>query len=916
MQYSIRAGVRRLFRLAVRSRDAIRQDMDEELRFHLDARIQHFIAQGMSPDNARREAIQRLGGSLDDTRTRLHHSADQKEHRMAIREQLDNLTRDLRYAAHSLRRRPGFTAIAVLTLAIGIGANTAIFSAVDALLLRSLPFREPARLMDIIQRTPFDPANGGSTDSPWSYPKFMTFKAAQHSYSTLALDARANFVLTGASPERITGEQVSAGFLGTLGTTVVLGRDFPADIDDHPSAAKLVIISNALWQRRFGARPDVVGQLLRVDSASYQVIGVLPSAFRGMSGQADLLMPVTTRASDDLGAWDLEFSLIGRLRPGVTPAQAAAEAKLLAPAVYQASPMGEGSLSSGPGGSWSATARPLNSIRVASALRRSLWILFGAVGLVLLIACVNLANLLLGRAASRRQEIAIRLAIGASRGRLVRLLLAESLMLAALGGVASVALALWSTHVLRAINPTTTLQAQGLDSTVGVVGFDAIHLDARALGFAFLVTLLVGVLFGLLPAIQATRPQLTAGLKEGAAGAGSGGVRLGSSRRTLVVAEVALALLLLAGSGLMLRSLANIMAIDPGFDASHLLTMRLAMPAGSVPRDSMPGFYQLVEQRLAAVPGVTRSALIDCPPLNGGCNGTLMTFPDRPSSATGNAIVGVHWATPSWFAAARVPLLRGRMFNHGDVTGAPRVVLISQTAARKYWPHADPIGKPVKVYQGGFDAGATVIGIVGDVRFGIIDSLPAPDVYISYQQAHTPRMMIFLRTAGDPLALVGPARRALHEWASQDPVYDVATMADRVGAASAQARFSAMLLAMFALVALGLAAMGIYGVMAFGVAQRTREIGIRIALGADSHRVVGMIVRQGALLAGIGTVIGLAGAFALTRLLRTLLFDVAPSDPLTYAGIVVLIGVAALFASWFPARQAGRVDPTEALRRG
>lgn len=834
---------------------------------------------------------------------------------MAMRERLDELLRDVRYAAHGLRRRPGFTVVAVLTLAIGIGANTAIFSAVDALLLRSLPFRDPARLMDVIQRSPFDPANGGSTDSPWSYPKFMTFRDAQHSYDRIALDAKENFVLQGDSPERVVGERVSAQFLGTLGTAVAVGRDFPVDEDAHPDAAKLVIISTSLWQRRYQADPKVIGKLLRIDSTAYQVIGVLPSAFHGISGQADILVPVTARTADDLGAWDLEFSLIGRLKPGITSAQAAAEAKLLAPRIYQATPMDKNLLSSGPGGTWSATARPLNSIRVASTLRRSLLVLFGAVGLVLLIACVNLANLLLGRAAARRQEIAIRLAIGAGRARLVRLFLCESLMLASLGGVASVALAMWSTHVLRTLNPDQTLQAQGLNSIVGVVGFNGIALDARALGFTFLITLLVGVVFGLLPALQATKPELTESLKEGSTASGLGGVRLGASRRTLVVAEVALALVLLAGSGLMLRSLANLMAVNPGFDADHLLTLRLSMPPGLVARDSMPGFYQLIQDRLAALPGVQQAALIDCPPLNGGCNGTLMTFPDRPASATGNAIVGVHWATPNWFAALHVPLRRGRMFGTADQVDAPKVVLISETAARRYWPHEDPIGKSVKVYQGGFHTGAIVIGVVGDVRFGTIDSLPAPDVYISYAQSYLPRMMIFLRTLGDPRTLVGATRRALRETAAQDPVYDIATMSDRVGAASAQARVTAALLAMFAAVALGLAVMGIYGVMSFGVAQRTREIGIRIALGADGTRVLRMIVREGAVLATIGAAIGLAAAFALTRLLRTLLFEVAPTDPVTYAGIVVVVGVAALVASWLPARQAARVEPTEALRR-
>jgi predicted permease len=914
MTSSIRAGVRRLFRLAIRRPDLILEEMDEELRLHVAARVEHFIARGMAPDEARAEALRRLGAPLADARKRLRSSAERKERRMAMNERVDDLMHDVRYAARGLWQRPGFTIIAILTLAVGIGANTAIFSAVDALLLRSLPFRDPATLMDIVQRTPFDPANGGSGDMPWSYPKFATFRDAQRGYDLLALDARQNFILTGESPDRIVGERVTAQFLATLGATVALGHDFPAELDAHPDAAKLVIISQALWQRRFQADPHVIGQLLRVDSSSYQVIGVLPAAFRGMSGRAEILVPVTAETAADLNAWDFEFSMVGRLKAGVTAARADADAKRVAPLVYQATPRDKNTISSGPDTPWSAAARPLNSVRVASTLRRSLLVLFGAVGMVLLIACVNLANLLLGRATARRQEIAIRLAIGAGRARLIRLLLAESLMLAVLGGIASVLLAAWGTHLLRALNPEEALQTQGLTGSVGAIGFENVHLDVRALGFTFMLTVVVGLLFGLVPALQATRPDLTTSLKEGSGGGGRS-LRLGSSRRTLVVAEVALALVLLAGSGLMLRSLSHVLAINPGFSADHLLTLRLTVPVGSVPPDSMPGFYEQVQSRLASVPGVQQVSLIDCPPVSGGCNGTLMTFPDRPASSTGNAIVGVHWATPTWFTSLRVPLKRGRMFDATDRLGGPKVVLISESAAHKYWPNEDPLGKSVKVYQGGFHTGATVIGIVGDVRFGTIDSLPSPDVYIAYAQAYTPRMMIFLRTVGDPLALVGGVRRALHETAPEDPVYDIASMSGRVGVASSQARFSALLLAIFAAVALGLAVMGIYGVMSFGVTQRTREIGIRIALGAGRGQVLRMVVREGAAMAAVGTMIGLVAALALTRILRTLLFEVTPTDPATYLAIVLVVAGAALLASWLPARRAAQIEPTEALRR-
>ena len=915
MRQPIRDGVRRLFRLQLRRAEAIHADMDDELRFHIEERVADFVARGMTPNDARAEAMRRLGVSFDHTRNQLHRSADRREHTLAMREWIEDLLHDVRYAARGLSQRPGFTIVAVLTLAIGIGANTAIFSAVDALLLRSLPFRDPATLVDIVQRTPNDPANGGVGDMPWSYPKFITFRNAQQSFEKLALDVRGNFILTGENPERIEGEFVSAQYLATLGASVALGRDFPGEIDAHPDAAKLVIISNALWQRRFHADPRVIGQLLRVDSVSYQVVGVLPSAFHGLGGRADILIPLTTQDTEALGAWDFEFTMIGRLKPGVTVAQADADAKRVAPLVYEATPQDKNTISSGPAGPWGASAHSLNTVRVASTLRRSLLVLFGAVATLLLIACVNLANLLLGRAATRRQEIAIRLAIGAGRARVIRLLLAESLMLATLGGMAGVALAAWGTHLLRTLNPEATLQVQGLGSTIGAVGFEGVHLDGRALAFTFLVTMIVGVLFGLLPALHATRADLTESLKDGQSGAG-GGRRFGDTRRLLVVAEVALALVLLAGSGLMLRSLGNVLAVDQGFAADHQLTMRLAIPPGGVPRDSMPGFYEEVQARLAAVPGVERVSLIDCPPLSGGCNGTLMTFPDRPAAPTGNAIVGAHWVTPGWFASVHVPLKRGRMFDAGDRIGGQKVVLINESAARKYWPQEDPLGKTVKVYQGGFHTGATVIGIVGDVRYGTIDSLPAPDVYIAYSQAYTPRMMIFLRTTTEPGSVAGVARRVLHDAFPASPVYDIATMADRVGAASSQARFSAMLLAMFAAVALALAVMGIYGVISFGIVQRTREIGIRMALGADRGRVVRLIVREGAAMVAVGCVLGLGGALAVTRVLRSLLFEVSPTDPATFLVIVSVAVTAALLASWLPARRAARIEPTEALRRG
>ncbi|MGH7696190.1 MAG: ADOP family duplicated permease, partial [Gemmatimonadaceae bacterium] len=768
---------RRLFHFGGSKRTA-RNEIREELQYHLDARIAHLMARGMTREAAGEEALRRLGGSLAEAERRLGDSAERKQRRLNVRDRFFDVLSDARYAVRGLVRRPGFTTIAVLTLAIGIGANTAIYSAVDALLLRSLPFRDPGRLMDIIQVT----TDQGPTE--WSRPKYLVFRNAQKSYTTLALHRETPTTLTGTEPERATIEEVTTEYLRTLGVRVTLGADFPSELDNGPGARKVALISDALWQRRFNADPAVIGKTLSLNNQPWEIAGVLPPGFRGLSGKAEALVNLTAREADALNeAWSLEFSMIGRLKDGMTPEQAATEAKLLGPRIYEAYPMQQGTLTTSKvPEKWTAEARPLNTIRVASGLKRSLLVLFGAVGLVLLIACVNLANLLVARAVARRQEIAVRLAIGAARTRLVRMLVTESAVLATLGGAAGLAVAMFGTRLLSAINPQDTLRVQGLDGGIGAIGFDSIRLDARALVFAFGVTVVVGLLFGLLPALRATRADLTRDLKEGSVAA-RGGRRVGASRRSLVVVEVALALVLLAGSGLMIRSLGNLLSVDPGFDSTNVLTLRLSVPAGDVAPDSMPGFYDQLQGTIAAVPGVQQVALADCPPLNNGCNGTIMTFVDRPQSSSGNAMVGVHWVSANWFGTMRVPLKRGRMFAESDRLGAPKVVLINEAAARQYFGGEDPLGRRVAVYQGGFHTGAEIIGIVGDVRFGTIDSTARPDTYIPYAQSRQPRLMVFVRTTGDASAMAPVVRGAVKRVAPHAPVFDTRSMPARVAMA-------------------------------------------------------------------------------------------------------------------------------------
>ena len=911
MRFGVRPGIRRLLRLPPRTTAAMHADIDAELESLIATRIDHLVARGMTPSDARTEAMRRLGASLDDARRQLHQSAEHRERRMRLHEHLENLAQDLHYGARGLARRPAFTAVAVLTLAIGIGATTAIYSAVHALLLRPLPFARPDELMSVTLVAPDRGQHKGSDHMPWSYPKFSAFRDAQTVFSSLALYAGTQMTLASGEAELIRGEFVGATYLRTLGLTPTRGRDFDPELDKAPGAPRQAILSYSLWQRRFNLDSSVVGRTIDLDRDPYAVIGVAPAGFTGLTGQAEVFLPVTTRPADELGeAQSHSFSLVARREATVGVAQAASAVKTLGARVNDAFP----DRMFGSSG-WSAKAEPLDDTRIAPLIKRSLLILFGAVAFVLLIACVNVANLLLGRASARRREIAVRLAIGAGRGRLVRLLLTESMLLSVAGGAASVLVAWAGAHALSTVNSATTLRLQR-GATLGVFTFASIHLDWAALAFTLGVALAVGLAFGLAPALHATRASVSDALKGGIAdrrrGGGSG--HASGGRRALVVAEVALALVLLAGSGLMIRSLAKLLSTDMGFDAHNVLTMRMTIPPGGLARDSLPGFYTQVLDRVRGLPGVVDAAIGDCAPLSGGCNGTLLELMDRPKVDFAHMpSVGVYWATPSWFATMRVPLRRGRRFSALDRAGMPKVVLVNETAARKLWPNENPIGKRVGVGQGGFSDGAEVVGIVGSVRQWA-DSLPKADVYLPYLQSPSSRMMIFIRTTGNAASLGPEARAAIRELAPQYPIYDMQPMTDRVAAATGQARFSAVLLGLFAATALSLAVIGIYGVMSLAVTARTREIGIRIALGADRRRVERLVIGEGLALVTTGAAIGLAGALVCTRVLRSLLFDLAPSDPVTYAGIIALLGVAATATSWIPARRASRVDPVVALR--
>jgi len=880
------------------------RELAEEMRHHVDLDAQQIAHEARDPvaeHDAPYAARRRFGNAT---------YYEEEARRMSRLSWLDTIGQDLRFAVRTFRRAPGFTAVAVLTLALGIGANTAIFSAVDALLLRPLPFPQPDRLMSVSLTVPrrgnFPPRD----DIVWSAPKFQMLRASEHVFASTTLWFTEPFTIGyGDQTLRDEGEYTDDGYLTTLGVRPALGRNFAAGETDHWRAAAVALISDALWQRLYDADKGVLGKIVTVNGVPYTIVGVMPPGFQGLSGQAMLWLPYTfnsnTRAQP-YGPYDHSFAAVARLADGVTAEQAAAVVGTLGSRIDAAYPD-----PNSPSWHWGATAKPLDQARVDPRIRGTLLVLFGAVGLVLLIACANVANLFLARASGRRKEIAVRLAIGAGRRRLIAQLVTESVLLGVTGGVAGLAVAWAGTRALASLQISSVFQYNNA-AHLGLLGSQAIHLDPAALLFTLALGVATGVLFGLVPSLQATKPSLTQDLKDDGARASRalGGL---ASRSTLVVAEIALAVVLLAGAGVVLRSLARRMGVEPGFDPAHMLTFRVNRVVTWAP-DSITRFYDLAIQHLSELPGVTGVGIEDCPPLV-RCSNTGVQLRDRAPAAPGTApSAGVHWITPDWPRVAGVPLLKGRLLTSTDRVGTPLSVLVSATAARRWWPGQDPIGKTISAGGGGADS-AFVVGVLGDVRYAGIDSLPGAEIYVSYYQApFYYRIMLFLRTRGDPLALVGPARRVLAEWAPGFPMYDVRTMDDRVGDSLAYSRVSALLLGLFAAVALGLAAVGVYGVIAYSVSQRTREIGIRVALGATGADVEKMVIRQALRLGAIGGGAGLVAALLVTRVLSSLLFEVAPRDPVTLAGIVAVLAMVVLLASWIPARRAAAVPALEALK--
>jgi putative ABC transport system permease protein len=889
------------------------QEVAEELEFHvgLEAMQREHAAHGeLSAREARFAAKRRLGNAT---------YYQEESRRVSGLAFVDTVLQDIRFALRSFRRTPMFTAVTVLTLAVGIGANTAIFSAVDAVLLRPLPFHEPDRLMSVSLVRPAIGARGRNDGISWSFPKFAVFRSAQTIFSDLTLWTGSQFTVRAADEAvRVAGEYTDSRYLPTLGVSLAMGRLFTAEEDRDMGGAHVAIVSDELWRNLYNADPGVLGRNVDVDGVPYVVVGVAPAGFRGLSGNSTIWMPI---ASSNVGwnvsnAWNHQYFAVARLARGVSIERAKAIMPELGARVDAAYPnpqggMGDrGHIIAAGATHWSASARPLDATRVDGRVRNTLFVLLAAVALVLLIACANVANLFLVRASARHREIAVRLAIGASRVRLVRQLLVESTLLSLFGGVASLAVAWLGVKVIAGLQPATALRSQNL-AGLGVVNFSTIQLDVDAFAFAAVVALATGMLFGLVPAIQATRPSLVHGLKDDNGGR-SVAIRGLTSRNVLTVVEIALSVVLLVGSGLMVRSLAHLMGIYPGFSADHVLTLRVnRAPAWS--RDSISRFYDVAIERLNRIPGVVDVSIADCPPLGGWCAGSPIMFRDRPAVAPGTEPgVGVHWITPNWPSMIRVPLLRGRSLTRSDVVGRQRVVLVSETAARTFWPGQDPIGRAISV---GSPDTAYVAGVIGDIQYGEMDMPLRPEVYISYyQNPFSYRMMLFIRTRGDPVAIAPAVRAALREVAPGFPMYDVLSLDAQLRSATSYTRVSSLLLTMFATLALALATIGTYGVISFAVAQRTREIGVRVALGATSGNIIRLVVGKGIALGGFGAAFGLTAAILVTRALRSMFYGVEPTDAVTLVSIVGLLTLALLAASWIPAARASRIPPVQALR--
>jgi len=820
---------------------------------------------------------------------------------------MNTLAKDLIYAVRMLAKAPGFALAAILSLAIGIGANTSIFSIVNGLLLRPLPYQDASRLVILWNRSP-----GLNITEDWfSTAQYFDIKTGHHGFEQVAIAIGGNYNLTShGDPERVGTIRVSSNLLPMLGQAAALGRAFAAD-EDSPGKPATAVLSYGMWVRHYGADPRMIGQSVTLNGIPYEVVGIMPQTFSlprevlptlGGAEQADILVPLPLPADAAQDRDHEDYNIMGKLKPGVSVAQAQAEMDTITARLRHDYPQ-----TYPPNGGLTFGIVPLLE-QVVGDVRPTLFILLGAVGFVLVIACANVANLLLARAVARQKEIAIRTAMGASRLRIVRQLLTESILLSLTGGVLGILFALWSLHWIHIFGPKS------------VPRINDIGIDRAAFLFTFLLSLFSGALFGLAPALRVSGLDLNGTLKDASRGSAGTSAVWGHGnnlRRLLVVAELALCVMLLIGAGLLIRSFGRLQNVSPGFNPGNVLTLELTL---SGPKYKDPqvvlATYRALWSRLNGLPGVTASGAVTALPLSQMFAWGPITVEGQVPPPGENFInADQRIAGGRYFEAMEIPLLSGRFFNEQDNATNPKVVIIDEYMAQQLWPNQDPLGK--RIHFGGVtdkDPWETVVGVVGRVKQYTLDSDSRIALYLPQTQYPTRAMNVVLRSGADPATLTAAVKQQIHELDSDLPLYNVRTMEQRLEESLARRRFSMLLLALFAGVALALATIGTYGVMAYLVNQGTREIGIRIALGATPMGIVRLVVWKGMALALSGVAIGLAGAFAFSRLMRSLLFGVSAVDPITFVAISLVLALVTLLASYVQARRAARIDPIVALR--
>lgn len=882
--------MRRLFQFPRRTADQVAADVDEELQFHLDMVARELTDDGWPEDAAKVEAVRRFG-DVETTRKVCRQLDAHKEKQMKWIKGLDEIGQDLRYAFRQLAKSPGFTLIAILTLALGVGATTSIFSVVDGVLLRPLPFPGPDRLVRVY------PLNDDGGPSSFSVLNFLDWRKQSRTIASASLLQTGSMNLTGTSgdPERLSGGWVSPEFFSVLGAPLLAGRAF-APGEDKPGAGKVVVLSEELWTRRFGRDRGLIGRTIHLDGDSYTVIGVAGRS--RWPAETDLWMPFELNEEvlnpDNRGA--VYLSAVARLKPGVSLDRSRAEARAIAARLEAQYPESNTGFRMDVAGMQEF---------MTGDVRRPLLVLMGAVLLVLLIACVNVANLLLARASGRESELAVRTALGAGRARIIRQLLTESVVLSLLGGAAGVALAVWATRALVALAPERTPRLH----EVGV--------DGPVLLFTLAVSLITGLLFGLAPALKASRPDLGSVLKEGARG--SKGRPAAFARSLLVVVETGLAVLLLAGAGLLLRSFGELIDVDPGFNPEGAIVFDLAPPDGKYgENDQLRHLADSLLERMRTLPGVTAAGISSfARPLDN--SGFWITFQveGRPEPRPGEEpAMRIAEVTPDYFEALQLPIVRGRAFTEQDRAGSTPVVILTEAAVREYFPNEEPLGQHITLgwTEDGVAKGGEVVGVVRDFKQATLDRDADPQLFMPFDQNPLGYLSVVVRSTADLGTVAAAARAAVNQVDPDLPLFELSTLEDLVTASVSQPRFYMLLLGGFAGVALIMAAIGMYGVIAYGVSQRSQEIGVRMALGATRDRVVRMVLRQALALAVFGAVFGLALALVATRGMESLLFGVSAMDPAIYVAVAAVLVLVAGLASYLPARRAARTDPQLALR--